>query len=182
MGSHLPKNIVIGLLWLLAASVVAVEPLPRISGNVPFFYYQDIIAAANWYENKIGLRKVADEGWVIIFEVTPTSFVGLVNATEGTLRPAAEKGVLLSLETPDLEVWYERLKAIEGSNITQDIEIGAKGLIEEFRTEDPGGYVVEFFRWRDRPCSHAGKGKMIKELSGRGACPGNKKHTHRQSP
>lgn len=145
---------------------------------MPFFYYHDLPAASDWYEHKIGLRKVADEGWVIIFEVTPTAFIGLVNATGGTLRPAAEKGVLLSLETPDLEVWYARLKATEGSNVTQDIEIGAKGLIEEFRLQDPGGYVVEFFRWIDRPCSHAGKGMGVKVLSGDSVCPTTKDHVH----
>lgn len=173
------KGLIVGLLWVLTVPSVVAEPLPRIAGSVPFFYYQDLKVAAEWYEHQIGLRKVTDEGWVIIFEVTPTAFIGLVNATDGTLRPAAEKGVLLSLETPDLEAWYKRFKRIEGSNIIQDIEIGAQGLIEEFRLRDPGGYVVEFFRWRDRPCSHAGKGEMIKTLSKRGACPTTKGHVHR---
>lgn len=143
----------------------------RIAGGVTFFYYQDLAKAADWYEHKLGFRRVADEGWVVIIEITPTSFIGLVNATDGTLRPIAEKGALLSIETPDLEGWYERLTATPGSNITQDIEIGAQGKIDEFRLEDPGGYTVEFFRWRDRPCSHAGQGKGIKTLSGSAACP-----------
>ena len=148
----------------------------RISGGVPFFYYQDLAVAADWYEHTLGLRKVADEGWVAIIEITPTSFIGLVNATDGTLRPAAEKGAVLSIETPDLEAWHEKLTATPGSNITQNIEIGAKGKIEEFRMQDPGGYVVEFFRWLDRPCSHAGEGKKV--ISGSNACPTTQGHIH----
>lgn len=150
----------------------------RIGGGVPFFYYHDLSAAVDWYEHKLGLRKVANEGWVAIMEITPTSFIGLVNATGGTLQPAMKKGALLSIETPDLEAWYARLAATAGSNITQGIEIGAKGKIEEFRMQDPGGYVVEFFRWRDRPCSHAGKGKGIKPFSGSDACPTTHNHVH----
>ena len=150
----------------------------RISAGVPFFYYQDLTVAADWYEHTLGLRKVADEGWVAIIEITPTSFIGLVNATDGTLRPTAEKNVLLSIETPDLEAWHEKLTATPGSNITQNIEIGAKGKIEEFRMQDPGGYVVEFFRWRDRPCTHAGEGKDINVISGKDACPTTEGHIH----
>lgn len=153
----------------------------RIAGGVPFFYYQDLAKAADWYEHELGFRKVADEGWVVIIEITPTSFIGLVNASDGTLRPMEAKGALLSIETPDLEAWYEQLAAKPGSNITQDIEIGAKGVIDEFRLEDPGGYVVEFFRWRDRPCSHAGKGHDIKTISGKTACPTTQGHTHSDS-
>lgn len=150
----------------------------RIAGGVPFFYYQDLAAAANWYEHELGLRRVADEGWVVIIEITPTSFIGLVNASDGTLRPIEEKGALLSIETPDLEAWYARLKESPNSNITQGIKIGAKGKIEEFRLEDPGGYAVEFFRWRDRLCSHVGKGKSIKPLTGSNACPTTQGHKH----
>ncbi len=47
-----------------------------------------------------------------------------------------------------LESWYEKLSAIEGTNITQGIVENDNGLIEEFRLVDPGGYIIEFFRWR----------------------------------
>jgi len=29
------------------------------------------------------------------------------------------------------------------------IEDGAGGMIEEFRINDPEGYIIEFFRWRN---------------------------------
>ncbi len=152
---------------------------PRIAGTVPFFYYSDLAAAADWYENKLGLRRVTDEGWVVIFEVAPTAFIGLVNASDGTLRPAREKGVLLSIETPDLVAWYNRLKAVEGINMKQGIKVGAKGMIEEFRLQDPGGYIVEFFRWTDRPCTHAGKPANAAMGAVGGRCPTDAGHVDR---
>jgi catechol 2,3-dioxygenase-like lactoylglutathione lyase family enzyme len=121
---------------------------PSIAGGVPFFYYNDLNAAANWYENKLGLKRVTDEEWVVIFELTDTSYLGLVNASGGSLKPTENKGALLSIETAELEAWYEKLKDVEGINMIHGIEEGADGMIDEFRMTDPGGYVIEFFRWR----------------------------------
>ncbi len=129
----------------------AIEGLPSINAGVPFFYYNDLQKAADWYEHKLGLKKVAHKEWVIIFELTPTSQIGLVNASGGSLEPTDNKGALLSIETNELEAWYERLKSVEGINMIHGIEIGAGGMIEEFRMTDPGGYVIEFFRWKLAP-------------------------------
>ena len=121
---------------------------PSIAGGVPFFYYNDLNAAANWYENKLRLKKVTDEEWVVIFELTDTSYLGLVNASGGSLKTTDAKGVLLSIETAELENWYEKVKNVEGINMIHGIEEGAGGMIDEFRMVDPGGYIIEFFRWR----------------------------------
>lgn len=121
---------------------------PSITGGVPFFYYDDLKAAADWYENKIGLKRTTNEEWVVIFALTDTAYVGLVNATRGSLKPTENKGVVLSIETVELEAWYEKLKDVEGINMIHGIEITSGGMIEEFRMTDPGGYIVEFFRWR----------------------------------
>lgn len=143
------------LLFGLIINAVALAPVfsadhskPSIANGVPFFYYDDLAAAASWYEHKIGLKKVTSEPWVVIFELTDTSQLGLVNATGGSLRPTENKGVVLSIETAELEAWYEKLKNVEGINMIHGIEAGADGMIEEFRMTDPGGYIVEFFRWR----------------------------------
>lgn len=121
---------------------------PTIAGGVPFFYYADLKVAADWYEHKLGLKRATDEDWVVIFELTPTSYIGLVNATGGSLRPDSTKGALLSIETAELEAWWEKLKDVDGIDMIHGVETGAGGMIEEFRMYDPGGYIVEFFRWR----------------------------------
>jgi|GEM_PF-196449 len=148
----------------LAVPALYATPAPSIAGGVPFFYYHDLAKAADWYEHKLGLKKYADEGWVVIFELTPSSYIGLVDATGGSLRPIEDKGALLSIETEDLEAWYERLRNINGINMIHGIETGGHGLIEEFRMTDPGGYIVEFFRWR--------MGQGPKKVMVKGAVPG----------
>jgi len=134
---------------LIAQACASDNSNPSIAAGVPFFYYNDLNAAANWYENKLGLKKVTEEEWVVIFELTDTAYIGLVNASGGSLKPTADKGVLLSIETAELEAWYEKLKDIEGINMIHGIEEGADGMIDEFRMTDPGGYIIEFFRWRN---------------------------------
>jgi len=124
---------------------------PAIAAGVPFFYYQDLAGAADWYERKLGLERTTDKDWVIIFRLTPTSYIGLVNATDGTLHPTAEKGAMLSIESPALEAWYQRLSATKGVEMVSGIETGAKGMIDKFVVRDPGGYLVEFFRWKIAP-------------------------------
>lgn len=99
-------------------------------------------------KKKLGFKKLTDEDWVVIFKITDTSYIGLVNATGGSLKPTAEKGALLSIETAELESWYEKLDAIDGIHMIHGIERSDDGMIEEFRMTDPGGYIVEFFRWR----------------------------------
>lgn len=134
---------------LIAQACASDNSNPSIAAGVPFFYYNDLNAAANWYENKLGLKKVTEEEWVVIFELTDTSYLGLVNASGGSLKPTEDKGAVLSIETSELEAWYEKLKDVEGINMIHGIEEGADGMIDEFRMTDPGGYIIEFFRWRN---------------------------------
>ncbi len=132
-----------------AAAFAEDDGHPAITGGVPFFYYNDLPAAADWYKNKLGLKPLTEEDWVVIFELNASSYIGLVNATGGELKPIAEKGSLLSIDTPDLEAWWDRLKDVEGINIKNGIITGADGMIEQFSLQDPEGYIVEFFRWKE---------------------------------
>ncbi|PCI51778.1 MAG: hypothetical protein COB49_01045 [Alphaproteobacteria bacterium] len=149
-------GIILGLqlLYIPAVDAGTKEPHPGITATVPFFYYHDLRKAADWYENKLGLVRSVDEKWVVFFTLNGGSRLGLVNASGGSLKPAKDKGVMLSLETEQLEEWYDRLKDDEGVSMIHGIRISSGGMIEEFQIIDPGGYIVEFFRWRG---AHASK-------------------------
>ena len=135
---------------LLFAQGFASQPHanPSVAAGVTFFYYDNLDEAADWYENKLGLNKLTDEGWVVIFELTDSSHLGLVNATEGSLKPTENKGAMFSIDTVDLEAWYEKLKGVDGINMRQGMQESTNGMIEVFSVTDPGGYIIEFFRWR----------------------------------
>ncbi len=139
---------VLGVLLFMQGSASELHTNPPIAAGVTFFYYDDLDEAADWYENKLGLNRVTDEGWVVIFEWTDSLHLGLVNATEGSLKPTEDKGAMYSIETAELEAWYDKLKDVDGINMMQGIQESSNGMIEVFSVTDPGGYIIEFFRWR----------------------------------
>lgn len=122
---------------------------PVVTRSLPFFYYNDLPAAADWYRNKLGLKPLTEEDWVVIFELNESSCIGLVKAGSGLLKPTGDKGAIFSIDTPELEAWWDRLKDMEGINIKNGIRAGADGMIESFSVYDPEGYIVEFFRWKE---------------------------------
>ncbi len=122
----------------------------EISAGVSFFYYDDLPAAVRWYREVLGLAAVMEEDWVAIFRLAGGAYVGLVNASDGSQKPLAgdNKGAMIAIETADLESWHRKLREQGMAETIGDIRVASKGLTEMFQVRDPGGYMVEFFRWR----------------------------------
>lgn len=133
-----------------AAATPGARTTPPVNAVVANFYYADLAPARRWYVDGLGLKPIYDDGWVIIVEFGPGMQLALVDGTKGVMRPVKDKGTMLSIETDSLDEWYRLLAAIPGvawyegkSTIT-----GHKD-IEEVRVLDPGGYLVEFYRWKE---------------------------------
>ena len=112
----------------LPTVIAADDGHPAVTGSLPFFYYNDLPAAADWYRNKLGLKPLTEEDWVVIFELNDSSYIGLVKAGSGLLKPTEDKGAIFSIDTPELEAWWDRLKDMEGINIKNGIRTGADGM------------------------------------------------------
>ena len=71
-------------------------------GMITWLYYRDLLAMQGFYEEVLGFKRVADQGWTKIYQVSPTGFVGLVDERRGMLKFTGEKAVILSfsLENP----------------------------------------------------------------------------------
>ena len=120
--------------------------LPATSGMLTFFYYDDHDAAIDFYSNTLGFEIIIDEGWLVVVEAAPGSRIAITNATDGFLRPVKDKGAVIAIETEALEAWYDRLKGKDGIEFLYGWENG--DYVQQFRMYDPGGYLVEFFRWK----------------------------------
>lgn len=121
-----------------------------VNAQVTFFYYADLAAPENFYGALLGFPKTFDKGWVRFFQLTPHSYVGLVDETRGHHKKGGEKSVMLSIETDALEGWHARARA-GGTpfQVEPDFADTAR-LITNFMLTDPGGYTVEFFRFNRR--------------------------------
>lgn len=124
---------------------------PQIGSHVVFQYYKDMAAAERFYGETMGLKKTFDQSWVKMFQLTAHSYVGLVQDGRGYYRaPAATPAVMLSVESTDLEGWYQRLKKGDAKFLKElDTPSGkSDSPVNSILVKDPGGYTVEVFRWK----------------------------------
>ena len=122
---------------------------PRIASQVTFLYFNELDKAAAFYAKNVGLRLTFDGGWVKIFEISPSSSVGLVDATHGAHRPATEKPVMVSMvmSTPaEVDRWYAQLKS-QGVQIPKPPVNSDKVAVRAFEFKDPEGHSLEVFAW-----------------------------------
>jgi catechol 2,3-dioxygenase-like lactoylglutathione lyase family enzyme len=141
------------LILALAAVPAAAQAPPPVTGQVTFLYYEDLPAAERFYRDVLGLSTSFELDWVKIFRLSSGSSVGLVNATKGSLRPAAvdeEKPVMVSLvvDQADVHRWHSHLKS-KGVEVGEGPRVGAEGRVLAFAFKDPGGYTLEVFAWRE---------------------------------
>ena len=144
---------------LLAPAIVAAEATaqvateaPGITSTVTFLYYKDIEAQVPFYEEVLQLQASMDEDWVKIYPITESMSVGLVLDGRGHHRVSADKPVMLSIVTDEVDAWYERIRQM-GVPVLRELPPPAAGPkdggapIRGFMVADPGGYTIEFFSW-----------------------------------
>lgn len=109
---------------------------------ITFFYYRDLPAAMQFYEDVMGLSLAIDQGWCKIYQICPGAHVGLVDETKGMNKWAAEKPVQLCIRVPSVDDWYSYAKARALANLSELFRNDALG-IRAFVFNDPEGYQIE---------------------------------------
>lgn len=127
---------------------------PEINSTIIFFYYEQLEPAMAFYSELLGLPLSLDQDWVKIYRITETSSVGLVLQGRGFHDVAEDKPAMLSMVVRNVDAWHERLQAA-GVTILKPLPPADTDVAEDaapvrgFIAEDPGGYTIEFFTWRD---------------------------------
>ena len=104
--------IIVGGLVMTASAEGQTAPQGRpsaltVQANIVFLYYRDVPAAQRFYEDIIGLTLTVDQGFAKIYQVSPTSFIGLVDEAQGLHRASEAKAVTVSFVTERIDQWYE---------------------------------------------------------------------------
>jgi catechol 2,3-dioxygenase-like lactoylglutathione lyase family enzyme len=120
-------------------------------GAVTWLYYQDMQAAQLFYEEKMGLELIVDQGWAKVYKVSETGYLGLVDERRGMHRFTEQKGTSISFILKDWEGWYNYVKTKQPLPLIQEKYTGKEGRYEAFVGEDPGKYFLEFNRFSDHP-------------------------------
>ncbi|MFY9211276.1 MAG: VOC family protein [Aestuariivita sp.] len=109
---------------------------------ITFFYYRDLPAAMQFYENVLGLPLAIDQGWCKIYRICPGAHVGLVDETRGMNKWAAVKPVQLCIRVPDVDDWYAYAQDSKLDNLS-DLFLNDEIGIRAFVFNDPEGYQIE---------------------------------------
>ncbi len=113
-------------------------------GAVTWLYYQDMLGAERFYEEKIGLKQIVDQGWAKVYQVSKTGYIGLVDERRGMHQYTDQKGTSVSFLVRDLEGWYDYVKSQEPFPLAQEMYSGKEDRYKAFVGMDPGKYFLEF--------------------------------------
>lgn len=64
-------------------------------GSITWTYHNDLLKMQQFYEDVLGFRMVADQGWTKIYQTSKSGFIGLVDERRGMMDYAEEKAVEL---------------------------------------------------------------------------------------
>ena len=90
-------NRYLGAFVFAAATMASAAEHPPVAGQVTFLYFNDLDKANHFYSKVLGLETAFDLDWVNIYKLSPTSSVGLVNASGGAHKPSGDKPVMVSM-------------------------------------------------------------------------------------
>lgn len=123
---------------------------PAIGAQITFLYTPDLTQTARFYEETMGLRLRLDQGTCRIYGLVQGSYLGVCQR-EGPPPAASLVGkdqVIVTLVTPDVDAWYEYLKA-RGVEFEKTPEANATYRIYHCFLRDPNGYLIEIQRFLD---------------------------------
>ncbi len=121
-----------------------------IQANILFFYYKNLDAAQQFYEDIVGLEVVLDYGFAKVFRVSQTLFLGIVDEQRGMHSALEPKTVTLSFVTNEIDEWYDYLSS-QDVDMRGPVNDASRHPTRGFVAYDPEGYYLEFERFLEHP-------------------------------
>lgn len=143
------KKMILGLLILLLSSLVNAGERPEMSEHITFQYYSDLARATQYYSKGLGFKIVRDTEWYKVLQITPSSFLGLVDIAKKPFKLTHEKNEsLLSLVVKGKEVqeMYDYIQT-NGIEVPAELVLDKESGVQAFMIKDPEGYKIEIFSW-----------------------------------
>jgi catechol 2,3-dioxygenase-like lactoylglutathione lyase family enzyme len=113
--------------------------------QITFLYTRDLNKTAHFYEQVLGLTLVLDQGACRIYRIASHAFVGFC---ELEAIGASHDDIILTLVTPDVDDYYERLSRI-GISFEKPPAFNERYQIYHCYLRDPNGYLLEIQRFED---------------------------------
>ncbi|HKL47317.1 MAG TPA: hypothetical protein VJ878_01500 [Candidatus Izemoplasmatales bacterium] len=107
--------------------------------SITFLYYKDYAYGINFIKEVLGLTSVMNQGFAEIFQLSQTSYLGVVSLEDRNIR---EETTLISVNTNTLEADYKRVKDKEVVNL-KPIKLIEKIPLKSFFFNDKEGHRFE---------------------------------------
>jgi len=113
---------------------------------ITFYYYDDILAVAPFYEDVLGFELVLNQGLARIYRIAGNAYFGIVDGNKGHLKHQLKSATLLTVVSEDVLAWHAKMKEADVTGVS-DILRGT--YCEHFFFEDPAGYAIEIQRFHN---------------------------------
>ena len=126
------------------------------NGSITWLYHKDLLAMENFYQEILGLSRVADQGWTKIYRVTDTGFIGLVDEKRGMNSFSEEKAVTVSFIIDELDPWFDYVREYQPFELrSEEVGAGPESMYRAFVGYGPELYYLEFDRFYEHPLNEA---------------------------
>ncbi len=119
-------------------------------GQITFFYYNDLQKAENFYGTIMGFEKVIDVSFAKVFKISEGAHIGIVNSTDGYLRPSGDKPVMLTIIVENIEAWLRSLTE-KGIKLKEELVTRKNPNMTTMIINDPENYVIEILQFNKKP-------------------------------
>lgn len=117
--------------------------VPPVDAQITFLYTRDLARSARFYERVLGRSLVLDQGSYRIYRLVDGAYIGICQRDDA---PENNSGLILTLVTPDVDAWHERIVA-SGWPCEHPPRHNAHYKIYHFFLRDPSGYRIEIQRF-----------------------------------
>ncbi|MBM3694870.1 MAG: VOC family protein [Actinobacteria bacterium] len=115
-----------------------------VDAQITFLPVADLGRSAAFYEGALGLALVVDQGTCRIYRVAGAAYLGVCERSGA----AAAAGVIVTLVSPAVAAWHERLTAA-GVEVVAPPSFSEQYHIHHAFYRDPDGHLIEVQEFAD---------------------------------
>ena len=129
--------------------------------QITFLMVRDLEATAAFYQDLLGFTLAVDQGSCRIYRVVGDAYLGFCERPEAV---GATGNVIVTLVTPEVDAWYEKLRE-RGVAFEKTPAINPAFQIYHCLARDPDGYLVEIQQFLDPVLSRLPQGSSAAEVA-----------------
>jgi hypothetical protein len=121
------------------------------TSQITFLYYNNIEQAEKFFKEVLRLPLIMDQGFAKIYQIHGDAFIGCVKKSEGSIDSSNKGGALISINTSDVDQWYQHVSSFPLPFISE-VKLIERIPLKSFFFKDYEGYdfeIQQFIKEKD---------------------------------